>query len=98
MLTFYNHNPNPTLIFCVLKMLSACTSAAYIQVHFRLEFFMETKNITLIRYLRRKQMTIVMNGGLRVNLQVSCVTEFELTRIRCNLLFENLRHTGLLNK
>ena len=69
MLTFYIHNPNPTTIFCVLKILSAFTSAAYIQVHSRLEFFMEANNITLIMYLSRweEQMTIVMTGGLRVN-------------------------------
>ena len=31
--------------YFVLKMLSAFTSAAYIQVHFRLVFFMEANNI-----------------------------------------------------
>ena len=32
-------------LFFVLKMLSAFMSAAYIQVHFRLDFFMKANNM-----------------------------------------------------
>ena len=35
----------PVNIFFVLKMLSAFTSAAYIQVHFRIDFVMEVNTL-----------------------------------------------------
>ena len=38
-------NPYPATIFS-LKMLSAFTSVIYIQVHFRLDFFMEANNMS----------------------------------------------------
>ena len=37
-------NPYPPLFF-VLKIMSAVTSAAYIQEHFRQDFFMEANNM-----------------------------------------------------
>ena len=39
----------------VPKMLSVFMSAAYLQVHFRLDLIMEANTITLIRLLLREQ-------------------------------------------
>ena len=38
-------NPYPTNIVFILKILSAFTSAAYIQVQFRLDFIMEANTM-----------------------------------------------------